>query len=253
MRLYLQRIIYTRYFFQMLSILRHNQHLYQLRKTLIPWFNKLLKDEKDNEIILKQMRLFFLPARALFMCIIFFSSLHIFVPGILITKQWIAGEYPIEYEITVPTMFDIEDGGIIFIIEYVHAMTAAATVTIGTSMDLLFVYFTFILNKLLWVGAKKIAAFKINDRNEKEFYSIIQEHQKIRKHIFLINEIYEIPVFTLFLSSSFVLCTISYQLSAVSNFSLNCLLMALEAILIRAIQVGRKSKYVFKNIIYQGK
>lgn len=215
-------------YLQIVYILIYREQIYELNKAMIHWYNNELQKEENRNTILESFQMFYIPSYNLFILISFFSCVQFFAPMIGFGLQWIRGVNPIVYKLTVPSMFPIENGGIVFYIEYLHVIAVTIALTLGTGLDLLYVYFTYMSNKLIYINIEKVKKYQV-DHDIEDLHDIIKAEQIIRRQTHNVNDVYGYPILVLFLTSSLVLCTSSFQLSKVSYMlSFTCVLTIIK-------------------------
>lgn len=201
----------------MLVLAKNRDTMHELNSMVIEKFSNELQTYENEKIFLNKLRIVYIPSITLLCLIIFFSSVGTISPGLKVLAQYLNGSDPIHYDLAPLYMspFAVQNGGFIFYEEYFHLTSITTAIILGTGLDLLFVLHTFMLEGLLQLLASRVQNYRYDEEKPEGLKEIVKEHLWLTKRYHAIGNLYEIPIFALFASSSIIMCSGIYQVSQV--------------------------------------
>lgn len=201
----------------MIRLAQNGEQMHTLISELDTEFSRELQITSNREALLMSVKKVYYPGVTLLYLIIFFSGVSCFIPGISMLAQFLHGT-PVQYSLEplYVSPFHIEDGGLLFYIEYLHIYAAGLAVISAIGIDMLFTYLVFMMTGLLNVSSLKIDNYEFDGTNEEELKAIFLRHQKIKERMSILSDVYQVPIFALFASGATVMCSGIYQVSMVS-------------------------------------
>lgn len=202
-------------------------------------FEEGMQNSAHRRILLHGIYEFLVPIFLLFSIICFFNSLYLLGPPVLLLQQLVmSGDEPLKYSLRPSfSIGNIEGGGWIFYLEYVHVnLTAYGVNTFGVLLDMMFVFCSMMIAKLTDVLTSRMREFDFTSdpaTHEDELKSIMNEREKLIKARNDLELLYGLGFLALYVTSAIVGCTTGYQVSRVGKNSIKlCLTQCLNMTLI---------------------